>query len=113
MFCQRCRKENVTEAHFCSNCGEPLQQMEAIPESYLVPAILVMLFCCQPLGIVAVIYAAVTLGKISQRDYAGARRSAKAAKNWCLAGFIGWLLLILLCVCIFLAGLIPTVLRGI
>ena len=47
--------------------------------NYLVPAIL-SLFCCMPLGVVAVIFAAQVNGKVAAGDIAGATDSAKKAK---------------------------------
>ena len=47
--------------------------------NYLVPAI-ISIFCCMPLGIVAVIFAAQVNGKVAAGDTAGALDSAKKAK---------------------------------
>ena len=47
--------------------------------NYLIPAI-ISLFCCLPLGIVAVIFAAQVNGKVQTGDIAGAQNSAKKAK---------------------------------
>jgi hypothetical protein len=47
--------------------------------NYLVPAI-ISLFCCCPLGIVAVIFAAQVNGKVASGDMAGAVESSKKAK---------------------------------
>lgn len=47
--------------------------------NYLVPAI-ISLFCCLPLGVVAVIFAAQVNGKVTAGDTAGALDSSKKAK---------------------------------
>jgi len=47
--------------------------------NYLIPAI-ISLFCCLPLGIVGVIFAAQVNGKVAAGDTAGALDAAKKAK---------------------------------
>ena len=47
--------------------------------NYLVPAI-ISIFCCLPLGVVAVIFAAQVNGKVAAGDTTGALDSAKKAK---------------------------------
>ncbi len=47
--------------------------------NYLVPAI-VSIFCCWPLGIVAIIFAAQVNGKVASGDLAGAADASKKAK---------------------------------
>jgi hypothetical protein len=47
--------------------------------NYLVPAI-ISIFCCWPLGIVAIIFAALVNGKVAAGDIAGAMDASKKAK---------------------------------
>lgn len=47
--------------------------------NYLVPAIL-SVFCCSPLGIAAIVFAAQVNGKVASGDIAGAVDSSKKAK---------------------------------
>jgi hypothetical protein len=56
--------------------------------NYLVQSILVTLFCCLPLGIVAIINAAQVNNKITAGDMAGAMEASKKAKMWCWWSFI-------------------------
>jgi hypothetical protein len=48
--------------------------------NYLVQAILVTLFCCWPLGIPAIIFAAQVNGKLGRGDRAGAEEASRKAK---------------------------------
>ena len=47
--------------------------------NYLIPAI-ISIFCCWPLAIVAIIFAAQVNGKVASGDIAGAMESSKKAK---------------------------------
>ncbi|OQA13390.1 MAG: Interferon-induced transmembrane protein [bacterium ADurb.Bin363] len=58
--------------------------MQSVP-SHLVEAILSTLFCCMPLGIVAIVFAAQVNSKLQMGDYNGA---LSASKN---AGLFSWL----------------------
>ena|SRR6187549_90737 len=69
-------------------------------QNYLIPAIL-SLFCCMPLGIVAVIFAAQVNGKVAAGDIAGATDSSKKAKMFSFIA-IGLGLLLILCYVVFL-----------
>jgi Interferon-induced transmembrane protein len=56
----------------------PTDAPASVP-NYLVPAI-ISVFCCSPLGIVAIIFAAQVNGKVASGDIAGALDSSKKAK---------------------------------
>jgi hypothetical protein len=71
--------------------------------NYLVPAIL-SLFCCWPLAIVAIIFAAQVNGKVAAGDIAGAMDSSKKAKMFSFIS-IGLGVLLILCYVIFLVFL--------
>jgi hypothetical protein len=68
--------------------------------NHLVWSILVTIFCCQPFGIVAIVYAAQVNSKLNLGDVAGATQSSENAKKWCwiafLVGLVPWAILILL-----------------
>lgn len=58
----------------------------AKPNNYLIPAILVTLFCCLPFGIVSIIFATQVDSKYAGGDYAGAASAAGKAKLWMWIG---------------------------
>ena len=109
MKCAKCGAENADNALTCVQCGASLQPsapmgapMQKIP-NYLVQSILVTLFCCLPLGIVAIIFAAQVNGKAQAGDMAGALEASKKAKLFCwislgigLAGLVIYLVLMMI-----------------
>ena len=68
--------------------------------NYLVPAIL-SVFCCWPLAIVAIIFAAQVNGKVAAGDIAGATDASKKAKMFSFIS-IGVGLVLILCYIIFI-----------
>jgi predicted secreted protein len=73
------------------------------PPNHLVWAILSTLFCCLPLGIASIVFAAQVNGKYTAGDYAGAQESSRKARSFALwATIIGlalgvlWLVLVVL-----------------
>lgn len=68
-------------------------------ENHLIKAILVTVFCCLPVGIVAIVYAAQVDGKARAGDVAEARRLSDEAAKWSkwalFAGIAAWVLYVL------------------
>jgi hypothetical protein len=73
---------------------------ESVP-NFLIPAI-ISIFCCMPLGVVAVIFAAQVNGKVAAGDTQGAMDASKKAKLFSYIaiglGVAGWGCYILLMV---------------
>lgn len=119
MYCPTCGSRSEERARFCVNCGEELQDMAYRPygeleeweygdqedplyedwegypvhvPNYLVQSILVTIFCCLPLGIAAIIFAAQVNGKVAAGDLVGAQSASHTAKTLCCISFIGGLL---------------------
>lgn len=69
------------------------------PANNLVWGILTTIFCCLPLGIVSIVFAAKVNGQWAAGDYAGAQDSANKAKQFALWGAIAavalWVLYII------------------
>ena len=78
------------------------------PNSHLDLAILSTLFCCLPLGIVSIVYAAKVDGLYNAGDFVGAQDAADKAKKFAMwgaiAAVIGIVLYILLIVVLGVAG---------
>jgi hypothetical protein len=74
--------------------------------NYLVPAIL-SIFCCWPLGIVAIIFAAQVNGKVASGDLAGAADASKKAKmfSFIAIGVGAFLILIYVIFIVFVGGM--------
>jgi len=58
------------------------------PKNYLIESILVTIFCCQPFGIVSIVYASQVNSKYTLGDYDGALQASKNAKKWMIWGLI-------------------------
>jgi hypothetical protein len=63
------------------------------PQNNLVWGILTTIFCCLPLGIVSIVFAAKVNGQWAMGDYAGAQDSANKAKQYALWGVAAYFIL--------------------
>jgi interferon-induced transmembrane protein len=78
------------------NWTPPSAGGSATVPNYMVPAI-ICIFCCWPLAIPAIIFAAKVNGQVAAGDVAGAQDSSKKAKMFCFIGFgigIAWWVII-------------------
>jgi uncharacterized protein YqhQ len=66
------------------------------PKNYLVESILATLFCCLPLGIVAIINASKVNSAYDAKNYEEAQKASNDAKKWMkyaiIAGVVGIIL---------------------
>lgn len=120
MYCTNCGTPNPDNARVCSGCAMPLANPYEAPQAasgypvgsppgpeiptYLVQSILVTLFCCQPFGIVAIVYAAQASGKLSSGDFHGAFVASNNAKKWCMIGFLLGIIPALITLSVMLSG---------
>ncbi|MGH9971877.1 MAG: CD225/dispanin family protein [Pyrinomonadaceae bacterium] len=74
------------------------------PPNYLVPAILVTIFCCLPGGVASIIYASQVNSKYQAGDIAGAEEASKKAKMWAMISAGAGLVLIVLVVILNVLG---------
>ena len=74
------------------------------PDNNMLWAILSTLFCCLPLGIVAIINAAKVDGLYRSGDYSGAQEAANNAKKYALYGLVIGIIWIVVYFFILMAG---------
>jgi hypothetical protein len=87
-FCPRCGAPKAaapppTSPNAASPVGRPQYLSDTPVPNYLVPAILVTIFCCMPLGIVAIYQSSQVNTRLATGDVAGAREASETAKRWC------------------------------
>ena len=67
------------------------------PNNYLAEAIVVTVLCCNPLGIISIIYGAKVNKLYDERCFDDARRASVNARNWFVAtlisGVISWIMM--------------------
>ena len=75
-----------------------MENKKKMPEDYLVWSILTTVFCCQPLGIVAIVYSAKVESRFLGGDYDGAQEASGKAKKFltisAILGAVFWFLYI-------------------
>lgn len=71
------------------------QNVQNVP-NYLVQSILVTLFCCLPLGIVAIITSKQVDDKLRMGDYPGAVEASNKAKKYCLISLVSGIVIFLI-----------------
>ena len=108
MECPTCGSRNEDANRFCVSCGQELRSETYRPyrelrggeyggeeyspyggsgghpqrvPNYLIPSILVTIFCCLPLGIAAIVFAAQVNGKVAAGDIAGAQSASRTART--------------------------------
>lgn len=64
------------------------------PPNYLVWSILTTIFCCLPLGVVSIVFAAQVNTKWAQGDFAGAQDSSRKARQFAIWSAIGWAVIV-------------------
>ena len=64
--------------------GQMVPNLPPAPYNHMAEAILTLLFCCLPFGIVSVVYASQVGTKHAMGDIEGANKSAKLAGIWAL-----------------------------
>ena len=74
------------------------------PPNYLVWAILTLIFCCWPLSIASIVFAAQVNGKYAAGDLAGAQESSRKAKQFALWSAIAACVLYGLLIALFIVG---------
>lgn len=63
------------------------------PKNYLIEAILVTLCCCQPFGIVGIVFASQVNSKYATGDYLGAEQASRDAKKWLTIGAVSGIII--------------------
>lgn len=81
------------------------QQPPMKPDNNMVWAILSTVLCCNPIGIVSIVYASKVDGLYNSGDYAGAQSAAKNAMTWAIVTMISGLVIDIALTFIFLLPL--------
>lgn len=79
---------SMTPPPYPSDQPYPMQPTAPKPDNFLIWSILATIFCCLPLGVVGIVFAAQVDSKWATGDYAGAAASADNAKKWTIASAV-------------------------
>lgn len=79
---------NVAEFGFSNTSRNNTYNLPPCPDTYFAWAIVLMLMCCLPAGIVAVIYSSSVESRYSRGDYEGALKASNNAKIWCIVSIV-------------------------
>ena len=74
------------------------------PPNYLVWAILTLIFCCWPLSIASIVFAAQVNGKYAAGDLPGAQESSRKAKQFALWSAVAACVIYGLLIALFIVG---------
>lgn len=76
------------------------------PSSNLVLAILTTIFCCLPLGIVAIVKASQVDGHWNAGRYQEAYDASKSARNWAIGGIVSYAVLAIIYAIIYIVYIV-------
>ena len=80
---------------------QPYGAQPPMPDTYMVWAVLVTVFCCLPFGIVSIVKASQVSSLYYQGNYAEARAASRAARNWAIASAVSSGAIVLVYVAVF------------
>ena len=98
MFCSSCGGQVQDNAAVCPYCGQPLTVRPVQPAynpvqpvnvaTHMGLAILVTMCCCQPCGIVAIVYASQVSSMLNSGNVPGAQQASRNALIWAMVGLV-------------------------
>jgi hypothetical protein len=86
----------VVNSPYSPPVAAPYQPAGMQIPNYLWQSIVVTIFCCWPLGIPAIVYAAKVDGLNARGDIQGAMSASASAKKWCWIAVASWGVLIVI-----------------
>ena len=99
-------QQQQTQQQYQQPQQQSQQQISAYPpNSHVAESILVMLFCCMPFGIVALVHATMVRMCYDRGDYTAAMQHSQTASKWLKIGFfIGLAVIVLYAILVFVVG---------